>query len=289
MQQCKQKVEPMGRPKGSKNKPKSAPPINGETPRPDLGGTDRAAGEVSTKEDRWKQIIQQAVLQNNPKNETSRFLKAKKGVETLYNFATERAFIAQARPLVDRINFGFDAADEEGRTLLNIVRNTGTLLLQWKDQVGHGNWAEAYESSGFKKSIDTARNWMRLSLMTDAEIAEVDSVQGALTLLKDKKARKKGKGGKATPPLEPDTKPEPSKPESLESVVGNLMQAAMTPHPDESKPDPESKPEPEFELTLIDELEMVMKRVCAEHPREEVSRMVASMLNDYYQPKGVTS
>jgi hypothetical protein len=67
------------------------------------------------------------------------------------------------------------------------------------------------------------------------------------------------------------------------------MQAAMTPHPDESKPDPESKPEPEFELTLIDELEMVMKRVCAEHPREEVARMVASMLNDYYQPKGVTS
>src|SRR5271166_2839687 len=307
---AKQKVEPMepieqnptngeppperkrkGRPKGSKNKPKSVDeskpaPTGDGIPSPDFNGTDRAAGEVSTKDDRWNQIIQQAILENNSKNERGRFLEANnKGITELHDFVVERNFLAQAQPLVDQINFGFDAVDEMGRALLHNVRATGVLLHKWKDEVGHGNWVEAYESSGFHKSIDTARNWMRLSLMDDKDIAEVGSVREALALLKDEKERKKGKGGNPNPGLDDDgdgdgdPKPEGPKPEG----EGN-------PRPEsESKPEPEteseSESEREFELTLIDELEMVMKRVCAEHPREEVARMVASMLNDYYQPK----
>lgn len=301
---------------GSKNEPK---PVD---PSPGFTGTDRAAGEevsiypryttsgtwgrhkggeapnwvwhvtkhtekdpigtsldteYATQEEALAEVARlnaaEEVSIENKDSEHARNLEAvKKGVMELQNFVVERKAIGQLQPLIDQINHGFDAADEQGRALLYTVRATGVMLLEWKAQAGHGNWMDAYETSGFHKSIDTAENWMRLSLMTDAQIAEVTSVREALNLLKDKKARKKGTGGNPNPGLDDDGDAKDNG-DTNEGDTGT------------SQPDPESKPEPEFELTLLDELEMVMKRVCAEHPREEVARMVASMLNDYYQPK----
>jgi hypothetical protein len=55
--------------------------------------------------------------------------------------------------LANRINDGFDEADE---TVMTVVRNTRNWLLQWKIEVGPGNWIEAYEASGFKR-VSTPR------------------------------------------------------------------------------------------------------------------------------------
>jgi hypothetical protein len=263
-----------GRPPGSKNKPKVV------TPSPDLNKTDGAAGEVSTE--------------NNPKfRAAARNSEVNKGITELENFVVERKVIAQLQPLVDQINHGFDAADEQGRALLHTVRATGVMLLEWKAKAGHGHWMEVYETSGFHKSIDTAENWMKLSVMTDAQISEVTSVREALALLKDKKKAKK-RDGKSLPNPKPEittddiATPAKPEPESLESALGDIMKKAMTPHPDEEKDvDKYKQPgdEPEDELTLLDELEMVMKRVCAEYPKQETAKILASMLNDFYQPK----
>jgi len=314
---------------GSQNKPKSV------EPNPDLKETDRAAGEVSTE--------------NNSKTENlSVFEASKSGIGELYDLATERKILAQAQAIVDRINLGIDAAVQKGREMMYVIRNTGTLYLEWKAAVGHGNWTSWYEGAGFKLGLDTAQTWMRISFMTDTEIEQVTSVNEALKFLRDKKAQKKGKGGNPNPGLDDDD----NDGNGDGTWVGKLMQAAKTPHLDESKPDPEvekqarekiksalhclskpkdkkavdfwmadlqgeegtvcarplnelvdyvrghigrdeylhpnpepGKPEPEFELTLLDELEMVVKRVCSEHTREETVRMLMSMLNDYYQPK----
>jgi hypothetical protein len=248
-----------GRPKGSKNKSKSV------EPNPDLNGTDRAAGEVSTE----NTSKNESLVFSEANRARARFLEAnRKNITKLQNFAVQRLALTQTQPLIDRINYGFDAADEAGRNLLSIARDTGTLLFEWKAAAGHGNWVEAYESSGFNKSIDTARNWMRLSMMTDAEIAEVDSMAGALRFLKDEKERKKGRGGNPNSGMDDDN--------------GDGDNAEPNSKPEPAAPEPEPEPD---SLADAAELEKVMKRVCATHSREEVARMVASMLNDFYQPK----
>src|ERR1700730_3668465 len=223
--------------------------------------------------------------------------------------------------------------------MMYVIRNTGTLYLEWKRIVGHGNWTSWYEGAGFKLGLDTAQTWMRISFMTDEEIEQVTSVSEALKFLRDKKQRAKGKGGKATPGMGPDpedadegngdgtwvgklvqaTMPEVekqarekikralhclSKPkdkkaidfwmadlEGEEGTVCARSQPALTDyirghigrdeylHPEsESKPEP-GKPEP---VTVLDELETVIAKVCVDYPREEIMRMVESMINDYH-------
>jgi hypothetical protein len=222
-----------GRRSGSKNKPK----------------TDSAAGEAS--------------IENSPKKRAARFLEDqarakfleanKKNLEKLHNFATQRVAISQTQPLIDRINYGFGAGDEAGRNLMVIARDTGILLLEWKATVGHGNWEDVYASAGFNKSIDTARNWMRLSLLTDAEIAELSSVTEALSLLKDKKKPRKKQN--------PGAAPKPN------------------PNPD---PDPEPEPEPEPEMTPLDPVTVMKVVKLREEAGEDVNQLIADATGPAY-------
>ena len=224
-------------------------------------GTDHAAGEASAE--------------NTSKNERARFMEEHKdGVTELHNFVVERNLLKEAEPLRDRINAGYDEIDQVGKIAVRIARDTGVLLHEWKAAVGHGNWVEAYESSGFKKSIDTARNWMNLCLLTDAEIEEIGSVREALRLLDEKKGKKgKGTGGKAGAGMDDDDDGDNA------DAVGDIMKKAMTPNADEGKAAPEKPAEP---LTIMDELEATMKRACLIYSKEELAKAIASMLNDYY-------
>jgi hypothetical protein len=125
--------------------------------------------------------------------------------------AVKRAVITfpNVQDLVRRINEGFADADEAGRKLVTIARNTGNLLHQWKAEVGHGNWTRAYEESGFKKSLDTEQTWMELSALTDAEIANISSIRQALAKLKEKKPKKeKAKPKELPPPPDPNFTPQ---------------------------------------------------------------------------------
>jgi hypothetical protein len=135
----------------------------------------------------------------DPKQANAPVLKSQ--IQEASELAVKRAVITfpTAQDLVRRVNEGFDEGDEAGRKLVSIARDTGILLHQWKDTVGHGNWIAAYESSGFNKSIDTARTWMELSVLTDAEIADIPSIRQALAKLKEKKQDTKKKA-KLPPP-----------------------------------------------------------------------------------------
>jgi hypothetical protein len=220
-----------GRPKGSKNKPKIidvGPSSNGEPPE-------------------------------NPKNERVHFLEThKKGVQELHDFATERRFLAQAQPLIDRINAGFDRVDAMGREMLHEVREVGIQLIEWKTGAGHGNWVEFYESCGFHKSIDTARRWMLIAFMTDAQIAEVTSVREAVALLKEEKKRQKKGVGNSGIGMDDDE------------------EGGQSGDTDPIPPAPKPEPEP------IDQLELAIVQVCRRYSREEIERMVASMLNEHF-------
>jgi hypothetical protein len=195
----------------------------------------------------------------------------------LENTAAEQVYLAASKPLIDKINQSFDEVLEAGKKVVRISRDTGNLLHEWRKAAGYGNWISWFNRAGFHMSLATAENWMRLSLLTDEEIESLPSVRQALELLKDQK--KKQARSEAHDNEDDNHNDDDNGSGSLADVITKVM----TPPPaDESKPEPESKPKPEFELTLLDELEMVMKRVCTTYPKQETAKILASMLSEYY-------